>query len=188
MVGSAPGSGSAQVGARQGGRGGGVAGSPSVRTSSHSTSGLSSLAVVPDVLPDQSAQRLECEVFVLRFGRRRSRAESMRSPVEWAQPQVRDARATEPVQLLSAAAAEVMPTKRVAVFVFHLHADPAWVPRPQMSSFTFGHPEERYCLQDDRASTREGARALWAVRRQVLGGRCGSVRVASRSAVHVDSG
>ena len=39
-----PGSGSAQVGARQGGQGGGVAGSSSVRTSNHSTSGLSSLA------------------------------------------------------------------------------------------------------------------------------------------------
>ena len=35
---------SAQVGARQGGRGGHVAGSKSVRTSNHSTSGLSSLA------------------------------------------------------------------------------------------------------------------------------------------------
>ena len=43
-MGSAPGSGSAQVGARQGGREGGVAGSSSVRTSNHSTSGLSSLA------------------------------------------------------------------------------------------------------------------------------------------------
>ena len=43
-MGSASGSGSAQVGARQGGRGGGVAGSSSVRTSNHSTSGLSSLA------------------------------------------------------------------------------------------------------------------------------------------------
>ena len=42
-----------------------------------------------------------------------------------------------------------------------------------MWSFTFGHPEKRYCLQDDRASTREGARALWAVRRQVLGGPAG---------------
>ena len=43
-MGSAPGSGSAQVGAHQGGAGGGVAGSSSVKTSSHSTSGLSSLA------------------------------------------------------------------------------------------------------------------------------------------------
>ena len=103
-------------------------------------------AVIPDVLADQSAQCLECEVFVLRFARRRTRAELMRSPAEWARPQVRDARAAEAVQLLSAAAAEVMPTKRVAVFVVHLHADPAWVSRPRMWSFTFGHPEERYCL------------------------------------------
>ena len=103
-------------------------------------------AVVPDVLPDQSAQCLECEVFVLQFARRRSCAESMRSPAEWARPQVRDARAAELVQLLSAAAAEAMPTKRGAVFVVHLHADPAWVPRPRMWSFTIGHPEERYCL------------------------------------------
>ena len=43
-MGSAPGSGSAQVGACQGGWGVGVAGSSSVRTSNHSTSGLSSLA------------------------------------------------------------------------------------------------------------------------------------------------
>ena len=63
----------------------------------------------------------------MRFARRRSCAESMRSPAEWARPQVRDARASEPVQLLSAATAEVMPTKRVAVFVVHLHADPACV-------------------------------------------------------------
>ena len=112
----------------------------------------------------------------------------MRSPAKWARPQVCDARAAEPVQLLSAAAAEVMSTKRVAVFVVHPHADSAWVPRPWMWSFTFGHPEERYCLQDDRASTREGARALWAVRRQVLGGHRGSVLVTSRSAVHVGSG
>ena len=40
-MGSAPGSGSAEVGARQGGQGVGVAGSLSVRTSNHSTSGLS---------------------------------------------------------------------------------------------------------------------------------------------------
>ena len=40
-MGSAPWTGSAQVGARQGGRGGGVVGSSLVRTSIHSTSGLS---------------------------------------------------------------------------------------------------------------------------------------------------
>ena len=146
-MGSAPRSGSAQVGARQGGRGGGVAGSSKLRTSNHSTSGLSPpRAIAPDVLPDQSAQCLECEVFVLRFARRRSCVESMRSPAEWARPQVRDAGAAEPVQLLGAAAAEVMPTKRVAVFGVHLHADSARVSRPLMWSFTFGHREERYCL------------------------------------------
>ena len=100
-------------------------------------------AVVPDVLPDQSPQRLECEVFVLRFARRRSRAESVRSPAECTRPQVREARAAEPVQLLRAAAAEVMPAKGVAVVVVRLHADPAWVPRPWMQCFTFGYPEER---------------------------------------------
>ena len=62
-------------------------------------------------------------MFVLRFAQRQSCAEGMQSPAEWARPQVRDARAAEPVQLLSAAAAEVMPTKRVAVFVVHLAAD-----------------------------------------------------------------
>ena len=120
-------------------------------------------AVVPDVLPDQSLQRLECEVLVLRFARRRSRAESVRSPAEWARPQVRYARAAEPVQLLRSAAAEVMPAKGVAVVVVHLHADPAWVPRPWMRGFTFGHPEERCRSQDDLATTGEGARALRAV-------------------------
>ena len=113
-------------------------------------------AVVPDVLPDQSPQRLECEVFVFRFARRRSRAVSVRSPAEWARAQVRDARAAEPVQLLCAAAAEVMPAKGVAVVVVHRHADPAWVPRPWMQCFTFRHPEERSRLQDDRATTGEG--------------------------------
>ena len=96
--------------------------------------------VLPDVLPDQSAQCLDREVFVLRFARRQSCAEPMRLPAEWARLQVRDARAAEPVQLLSDAAAEVIPTKRVAVFVVHLHAEPAWVPRPRMWSFTFEHP------------------------------------------------
>ena len=137
-------------------------------------------AVVPDILPDQIPQRLECEVFVLRFARRQSRAESVRSPAEWARPQVRDARAAEPVQLLRAAAAEVMPAKRVAVVAVHLHADPAWVPRPWMRCFTFGHPEERCRSQDDRATTGKGARALRAVLRWVPGCCRGPVRVASR--------
>ena len=114
-MGSAPGSGSAQVGARQGGRAGGVPGSSSVRTSDHSTSGPPPpRTIVPDVLPDQSAQCVECEVFLMRFLRRPSCAEGMRSPAKLAQPQVRDARAAEPVQLLSAAAAQVMKPHQAA--------------------------------------------------------------------------
>ena len=144
-MGSASGSGSAQVGARQGGRGGGgcrwVLVGEDVQPLG--VGAVLPRAVIPDILPGQSPQRLECEVFVLRFARRRSRAESVRSPAEWARPEVRDARAAEPVQLLRAAAAEVMPAKGVAVVVVHLHADPAWVPRPWMLCFTFGHPEER---------------------------------------------
>ena len=165
-MGSASGFGSAQVGARQGGGGGGcrrVLVGEDVQPLD--VGAVLPRAVVPDVLPDQSPQCLECEVFVLRFARRLSRAESVRSPAEGARPQVRDARAAEPVQLLRAAAAKVMPAKGVAVVVVHLHADPAWVPRPWMWGFTFGHPEERYRLQDDRASTGEGARVLRAVRR-----------------------
>ena len=164
---SASGSGSAQVGARQGGRGGGgyrwVLVGEDVQPLG--VGAVLSRAVVPDVLPDHSPHRLECEVFVLRLPRQRSRAESVRSPAEWALPQVRDARAAEPVQLLRAAAAEVMPAKGVAVVVVHLHADPAWVPRPLMRCFTFGHPEERCRSQDDRATTGEGARALRTVLR-----------------------
>ena len=165
-MGSASGSGSAQVGARQGGRGGGchwVLVGEDVQPLD--IGAVLPCAVVPDILPDQRPQRLECEVFVLRFARRQCRAESVRSPAEWARPQVRDARAAEPVQLLRAAAAEVMPAKGVAVVVVQLHADPAWVPRPWMRCFTFGHPEERCRSQDDRATTGEGARALRAVLR-----------------------
>ena len=145
--------------------GGGVAGSSREDVQPFGVGAVLPRAVVPDVLPDQSPQRLECEVFVLRFARRQSRAESVRSPAEWAQPQVRHARAADPVQLLRAAAAEVMPAKGVAVVVVHLHADPAWVPRPWMRCFNFGHPEERCRSQDDRATTGEGARALPAVLR-----------------------
>ena len=111
-MGSASGSGSAQVGARQGGRGGGsrwVLVGEDVQPLG--VGAVLPRAVVPGVLPDQSPQRLECEVFGLPFARRQSRAESVRSPAEWARPQVRDARAAEPVQLLRAAAAEVMPAK-----------------------------------------------------------------------------
>ena len=165
-MGSASGSGSAQVGARQGGRGGAcrwVLVGEDVQPLD--VGAVLPRAVIPDVLLDQSPQRLECEVFVLRFARRRSRAESVRSPAEWARPQVRDARAAEPVQLLRAAAAEVMSAKGVAVVVVNLHADPAWVFWPWMRCFTFGHPDERCRSQDNRATTGEGARALRAVLR-----------------------
>ena len=161
-MGSASGSGSAQVGARQGGRGGGGCRWVLIGEDVQPLDVEAAFprAVPPDVLPDQSPQRLECEVFVLRFTRRHSRAESVRSPAEWARPQVCDARAAEPVQLLRAAAAEVMPAKGVAVVVVHLHADPAWVPRPWMQCITSGHPEEKCQSQDDRATTgEEGARA-----------------------------
>ena len=41
-------------------------------------------AIVPDVLLDQDAQFVDPEVFGLRFARRQSCAESMRSPAKWA--------------------------------------------------------------------------------------------------------
>ena len=84
--------------------------------------------------------------------------------------------------------------ERIAVFVVHLPADSARVSRLRMRSFTFGHPEERYCLRDDRASIREGVRTLrcsavwWVVRRQVPGGCRVPVCVVNRWAVHVGSG
>ena len=140
-----------------GGRGWGVAGSSSVRTSNHSTSGLPSPAPSFQTfcrIRVRSVWSVRSSSGVSRGGG--SRAESVRSPAEWARPQVRDARAAELVQLLRAAAAEVMPAKGVAVVVVHLHADPAWVPRPWMQCFTFGHPEERCRSQDDRATTGEG--------------------------------
>ena len=127
-MGSAPGSGGAQVGARQGGRGGGVAWSSSVWTSSHSTSGLSFLAPSFQTFCQVRVRSVWSVRSSSCVSRQQSRAEWMRSPAEWARPQVRDARAAEPVQLLSAAAARLMSTKRVAVFVVHLHADPAWFP------------------------------------------------------------
>ena len=99
-MGSAPGSGSAQVDARQGGRGGWcrrVLVGEDVKPPD--VGAVLPRAVVPDFLSDQSAQCLECEVFVLRFARRRSCAESILSPEEWTRPQVCDARAAQPVQL-----------------------------------------------------------------------------------------
>ena len=82
---------------------------------------------------------------------------------------VRDAPAAEPVQLLNAAAAEVMPKERGAVLVKYLPADAARVPWPEMWSFTVGLPEERYGSWDDQVTVREGAPfgAVWC------GGWCG---------------
>ena len=71
---------------------------------------------------------------------------------------MRDAWAAEPVQLLSAAAAEVMPKERGVVLAEYLPADAARVPRPQMWIFTGGHPEERYGSWDDQVTVRECAR------------------------------
>ena len=76
-MGSAPGSGSAQIDARQGGRGGEDVHPINVRAVPPS-------AIVPDVWLDQSAQCVECEVLVLRFARRQSCAEPIWSPAEWA--------------------------------------------------------------------------------------------------------
>ena len=70
------------------------------------------------------------------------------------------------MQLLAAAAAEVMPTEQTAVFVLHLPADSARVSRPRMWGFTFGHPEERYWSRGNQASIREVYRcsaAWWVV-------------------------
>ena len=62
-----------------------------------------------------------------------------------------------------------LPTERSANFFVHLPADSARVSRPRMWSFTFGHPEERYCSSDDRDSIREGVPRSGVVRR---GGWC----------------
>ena len=80
-MGSASGSGSAQVGARQGGRGGGcrwVLVGEDVQPLD--VGAVLPRAVVPDVLPDQSPQRLECEVFVLHFARRRTLSKQTDNP------------------------------------------------------------------------------------------------------------
>ena len=59
--------------------------------------------------------------------------------------------------------------ERSAVLVEYLPADSARVSRTRMWSFTFGHPEERYCLPDDRVTIRECGH-FGAVR---CGGWCG---------------
>ena len=116
-----------------------------------------------DILGNQGAQCVECEVVGLGFAWRRSCAEGMQPSAIWAGIKVRDAPAAEPVQLLGDAAAEVMPKERGAVLVEYLPADAARVPWPWMSSFTVGHPEERYSLSDDRLTAWECARfgAVW---------------------------
>ena len=72
-MGSAPGSGSAQVGARQGGRGGWcrrVLVGEDVQPLNFGA--VLSCAIVSAVLMDHSAQCVESEVFVLRLARRQS--------------------------------------------------------------------------------------------------------------------
>ena len=125
--------------------------------------------IVPDILLNQGAQCVEWDVVGLCFAWRRSCAEWMRPSAKWADMKVRDARAANQVQLPGAAADEVMPKERSAVLVVHLPADSAQVSRPQMWSFTFGHPEERYCSRDARVTIWECAR-FGAVR---CGGWCG---------------
>ena len=74
-----------------------------------------------------------------------------------------DALAAEPVQLLGAAAAEVMPRERGAVLIEYRPVDAARVPWTPMWSFTFWHPEGRYGSRDDRVTIRGCARfgAVW---------------------------
>ena len=93
----------------------------------------------------------------------------MRPSAKWAGMKVHDARAAEPVQLLGATAAEVMPKEQGAVLVEYPPADAAWVSWPRMWSFTIGHAEERYDSWDDQVTVRECAR-FCSVR---CGGRCG---------------
>ena len=113
-----------------------------------------------DILGNQGAQCVEREVVGLCFLLRGSCAEAARPSAYWAGMQVRDARAVEPVQLLGAAASEVMPKERGAVLVEYLPADAARVPRPRMWSCTGGHPEERYCSWDDRVTVRQCAHSF----------------------------
>ena len=79
----------------------------------------------PEILGNQGAQCVEREVVGLCFAWRRSCAEGMRLSAKWAGMKVRDAPAAETVQLLGAAAAEVMPKERGAVLVEYLPADAA---------------------------------------------------------------
>ena len=112
----------------------------------------------PVILGNQGAQCVECEVVRLCLARRRNCAKVVRPSAKLAGMKVRDAPAAEQVQLLSVAAAEVMLKERGVVLVEYLPADAAWVPRPQMGSFTGRHPEERYSSWDDRVTVQECAR------------------------------
>ena len=79
------GTGSAQVGARQGGRGGWCR-RVLVGEDVHplNVGAVPPCAIVSVVLLVEGARLVECEVFSLRFARRRSCAESMLSPAKWA--------------------------------------------------------------------------------------------------------
>ena len=159
-MGSAPSSGSAHMGARARCRCRRVLVAEDVRPFN--------VGAVPrvtrtDILGNQGAQCVEREVVGLCFARWRSCAEGVRPSAKWAGMKVRDAPAAEPVQLLGAAAAEVMPRERGVVLVEYLPADAARVSRPRMWIFTGGHPEERCSSWDDQVTARECARfcAVW---------------------------
>ena len=123
----------------------------------------------PDILGNQGAQCVEHEVIASGFAWQQSCAEEVRPSAKWAGMQLRDTRAAEPVQLLGAAAAEVMLKDRGVVVVDYFPADASRVPRPlRMWGFTGGHPEEGYMSGDNRVTLRECARFL-AVR---CGGSC----------------
>ena len=165
-MGSAPSTGSAHVGARQGWRCREVLVAADVQPLNVRAVPR---AIVQDILGNQGAQCVEREVLVLCFAWRQSCAEWMRPSAKGADMKLRDARAAQPVQLLGSGAAQVMPKEQSAVLVEYLAADSARVSRPRMWSFTFGHPEERYCSRDDRVTIRECAH-FGAVR---CGGWCG---------------
>ena len=122
-----------------------------------------------DILGHQGAQYVERDVVGLGFARRRSCAEGVRPSAKWAGMQVCDALAAEPVQLLGAAAAEVMPKEPGLFVIDYFPADVARDPRPPwMWGFTGGHPEERYRLLNNGVTLWECVR-LRAVRCGVRG-------------------
>ena len=154
---SAPSSGSAHVGARPGGarwRHRRVLVAEEVRPFNI---GAVCRVMRPEILGNQGAQCVECEVVGLCLARRRSCSEGVRPSAKWEGMKVRDAPAAESVQLLGAAAAEVMTKERGIVLVKYLPADATQVPRPRMWSFIGGHPVERYSSWDVRVTVRECA-------------------------------